>query len=739
MRKHIAHYIKSNPNNLLIISGATLILLAIPFTVFLATTQQNLVNQPKAAGTFDAECAGNLDPAGKSQCGANRTFCDTWTGGYCEDYRSKQTTTEVAYPSPTDPVSFNCMDTTNDGYLPQMLSDTLPFPCAFTKYEHFMTRMESGSFGIAMLRFHQPVDIPATGLRHIHLEADTKSLTRNYFRIMFSPELTKRDSDDRRGDAIYPKTFIQAWVRHGGINTMLCRTTICDGNPDYPMSGGAAFGSDTGWQLTSGPDNVRVPIDIYMNQTSFKMLINGVLVTDETVQTGEVRGGDGFEEFAPLGFDKAYLYLSQSSYNPCKDGTCDVPSQITHWDNVAFDGPVLPKNSLTPAGMQDVVWNSYDVTGCTVKGYPAVKSTNHVTSYTWQTWVARMPIQAVTPNDVSCTLGVGGARNTTKESFEVVSQAVNTSGDTTNPAVSITAPTSGSTVSGSVNLAANATDASGINLVEFYVDNAKVGTATSAPYSFSWDSTKVANGTKTLSAKAYDTVGNMGTSATVSVTVSNAVPPPPPPSNSTTIDFNDMSAHQGHAFTVGEYPTGVANWGSTSQWYLSYPFVGFNTPNITFNGSSITQATFSFVTPKVLLSIDATNGGPDSTVTISCSGSITKTQVVPSQATVKISTGWTNTCSSVTLGSSNGWDTNFDNIVFSNGSTTTPPSTPPPSTPPPPTSGKLGDVNNDNSVNIVDISKIIDKWGATNKPAEDVNQDGIVNILDISIAIDHWG
>lgn len=52
---------------------------------------------------------------------------------------------------------------------------------------------------------------------------------------------------------------------------------------------------------------------------------------------------------------------------------------------------------------------------------------------------------------------------------------------------------------------------------------------------------------------------------------------------------------------------------------------------------------------------------------------------------------------------------------------------------------KIGDVTGDGRVNIIDISRIIDKWGALTKPAEDLNQDGNVNIQDISIAIDHWG
>jgi hypothetical protein len=35
---------------------------------------------------------------------------------------------------------------------------------------------------------------------------------------------------------------------------------------------------------------------------------------------------------------------------------------------------------------------------------------------------------------------------------------------------------------------------------------------------------------------------------------------------------------------------------------------------------------------------------------------------VASRTTVTISTGWTGTCTSVTVGSTNGWDTNFDNF-----------------------------------------------------------------------------
>jgi len=49
------------------------------------------------------------------------------------------------------------------------------------------------------------------------------------------------------------------------------------------------------------------------------------------------------------------------------------------------------------------------------------------------------------------------------------------------------------------------------------------GTDTSAPYAYSWNTTSTANGSYSLTSRAYDAAGNMGQSATVGVTVSNAL------------------------------------------------------------------------------------------------------------------------------------------------------------------------------------------------------------------------
>jgi hypothetical protein len=119
----------------------------------------------------------------------------------------------------------------------------------------------------------------------------------------------------------------------------------------------------------------------------------------------------------------------------------------------------------------------------------------------------------------------------------------------------------------------------------------------------------------------------------------------------------------------------LINWGTGSVWYHSAPFGLLTTKNFTFNGPSINSATFTFVTPKQLLTVQAYNGGSASSLTFSCPGQASKVQAIGAGQLLTVSTGWTGTCTTVTIASTNGWDTNFDNIVVANNvPDTTPPS-----------------------------------------------------------------
>ena len=74
---------------------------------------------------------------------------------------------------------------------------------------------------------------------------------------------------------------------------------------------------------------------------------------------------------------------------------------------------------------------------------------------------------------------------------------------------------------GTLTFSATASDNVGVTKVEFYVDGVLKGTDTTSPYSMTLDSTTLANGSHTLTAKAYDAAGNVGTSTAVSFSTSN--------------------------------------------------------------------------------------------------------------------------------------------------------------------------------------------------------------------------
>jgi hypothetical protein len=94
--------------------------------------------------------------------------------------------------------------------------------------------------------------------------------------------------------------------------------------------------------------------------------------------------------------------------------------------------------------------------------------------------------------------------------------------DTTSPSVSFISPDSGSTISGSVNVAAGASDNVAVAGVQFKVDGVALGAEdTTAPYGVTWSSTATPNGTRTLTAVVRDVAGNTS-AAQRTVTVSNA-------------------------------------------------------------------------------------------------------------------------------------------------------------------------------------------------------------------------
>jgi subtilisin family serine protease len=126
------------------------------------------------------------------------------------------------------------------------------------------------------------------------------------------------------------------------------------------------------------------------------------------------------------------------------------------------------------------------------------------------------------------TAGYPGAHVLTAKAVDAAQNAT-TSGavtvviDNIAPTVTLTAPSSGDTIAGVTTLAANVVD-DAVGRVDFYVGGLLVGSDVDAPYSTSWDSTRVPDGSYPVVASAVDAAGNVAETAAVTVTVANPIP-----------------------------------------------------------------------------------------------------------------------------------------------------------------------------------------------------------------------
>ena len=121
----------------------------------------------------------------------------------------------------------------------------------------------------------------------------------------------------------------------------------------------------------------------------------------------------------------------------------------------------------------------------------------------------------------------------------LASISVTVANDNAPPMVTLTNPVGAPTLSGTLMLAANASDDIGVVSVQFLVDGVAAGApATAAPYQASWNSASISNGPHTVSAVARDAAGHQ-TTASVFVMVANDTAAPTValinPVNSTTV------------------------------------------------------------------------------------------------------------------------------------------------------------------------------------------------------------
>ncbi len=130
-------------------------------------------------------------------------------------------------------------------------------------------------------------------------------------------------------------------------------------------------------------------------------------------------------------------------------------------------------------------------------------------SFSWDSKTVANGVHTLGVNAYDAAGNVGSA----SVSVTVSNTVTIPSADTQPPAVQITSPLNNSTVRGNVKINVSASDNVGVTQVSIYIDGVQVWTGAAAPYTYTWNSRKAASGTHTISAKAWDAAGNVGTTS----------------------------------------------------------------------------------------------------------------------------------------------------------------------------------------------------------------------------------
>ena len=267
------------------------------------------------------------------------------------------------------------------------------------------------------------------------------------------------------------------------------------------------------WGASTGPDVAGYKV--YYKADSSATPFNGA---------GAVQGASPVDVAGQLSAivtgldpDHAY-YFAVTAYN-----SAGVESPYSNIVPIAELTPpsvaiTAPGNSATASGTVSVSASASDNVGVTrlefyVNGVLQSTDTTTPYLYSWNSAALAAGSYTLSAKAYDAAGNVGTSGNV---SVTVVN-------DTAAPAVSLTAPGNGATLSGTVAVTASASDNVGVSRVEFYQDGALLSAGNVSPYSYSWNTSTVANGSHTLSAKAYDAAGNVGQSANLPVTVKNQV------------------------------------------------------------------------------------------------------------------------------------------------------------------------------------------------------------------------
>ena len=326
-------------------------------------------------------------------------------------------------------------------------------------------------------------------------------------------------------------------------------------NEDFYKDGG-----DLSWE------EVKVNLSTYTGATQFKFMFAMYTYTCQAGCSG-TRG---------MYVDNIGVVVAQTA--PPAPDTIAPTTSITS-----------PSNGATVSGTTTVSASASDNVAVTsvefyVDGALAATDTTAPYSFSWNTTAVADGSHSLSSK------AYDGAGNSGSSASVSVTVDNSIPADTTNPTTAITSPSNGATVSGTTTVSASASDNVGVTKVEFYVDGALAATDTSSPYSFSWNTTAATNGAHSLSSKAYDAAGNIGSSASVSVTVNNQAGDTTPPVISAVTSRKLNGGSFEVRWTTNEASDSAVSFDNQASWTTNASLV--TTHVLTFRGSKNVTYTY---------------------------------------------------------------------------------------------------------------------------------------------------
>ncbi len=389
------------------------------------------------------------------------------------------------------------------------------------------------------------VSIPADGTYRVWTRLKTADSTKNSVYMQADQTYCSLNVG---GASLTADTW--TWVDYTGGSTSTknnmtltagSHTITLAGKDDGVMVDRVIFTQDTSCTPTGTGDNCANPPDTTNPTVSISSPANNATISSTTTATASASDDVGVTKvewyvdgtlkatntsspytysIVPGSFTVGSHVLTAKAYDAAGNNATSSAVNFTVPDTTPPTISAVASSSITQTSAT-VTWTTNEAADSQVKygtttsygsttTLDSTKVTSHSVSLTGLTASTLYHYQVISKD------AAGNSTTSADATFTTSAPA----GDTTAPTISITAPAAGN-VSGTVTFSATASDNVGVTSVQFKYGSTVIGTVPSAPYSVSWNTTSLTNGSYTLTATASDAAGNTK-SATVNVTVNNS-------------------------------------------------------------------------------------------------------------------------------------------------------------------------------------------------------------------------